>query len=131
MWRPAPRLSVPAFLEFGVVRSGAPSDIGLELRNVGNAPLQITALALDANGSPRFTLVAPPALPLIAPSGSTTATVRFDPIANGPLRGALTVSGGGQRQVVMLSGEGTTSAAGMVAVLFEQLGIGQAGDVVV
>jgi len=120
----APRLSVRAFLEFGVVRTGAPSDIALELRNVGDAPLQVAALTLDPSGSPTFTLQAPPALPLnVPPSGSTTVTVRFAPVANGQVRGALTVTGNGQGQVVTLVGEGTTTAAGMVAVLFEQLGI--------
>ncbi|MEV0181700.1 choice-of-anchor D domain-containing protein [Streptomyces sp. NPDC050625] len=123
----APRLSARAFLEFGVVRTGQPSDIAVELRNVGDGPLPITAL--DRAGSDRFSLVAPPALPLtIPPSGSVSVTVRFDPNANGVVRGALMVRGGGQGQVVTLTGEGTTTAAGMVALLIEQLGIGQPQD---
>jgi hypothetical protein len=128
----APRLSVRAFLEFGVVRTGLPSDIAVELRNVGDGPLPITALALDPAGSNRFSLVAPPALPLsIPPGGSVSVTVRFDPNANGVVRGALTVIGGGQGQVVTLTGQGTTTAAGMVALLMEQLGIGQPQDALV
>ncbi|MGH8894251.1 MAG: choice-of-anchor D domain-containing protein, partial [Actinomycetes bacterium] len=127
-----PRLSARAFLEFGVVRTGAPSDMTLELRNLGDAPLQITALDRAANGSPRFTLPAAPALPLtIPPSGSTNVSVRFDPNANGEVRSALTVTGsGGQGQVVTLVGQGTTTAAGMVAVLLEQLGIADNAEVV-
>jgi hypothetical protein len=129
----APRLSVRAFLEFGRVRVGSPSDSVLELRNVGDAPLPITTQpALDPHGSNRFTIVAPLALPLsIPPSGSVTLTVRFDPNANGVVRGALTITGGTQGQVVTLVGEGRTTAAGMVAVLFEHLGIGDPPEVIV
>lgn len=50
--------------------------------------------------------------------------MRFDPNANGEVRGGITVTGsGGQGQVVTLVGRGTTSAAGMVAALFELLGM--------
>jgi hypothetical protein len=128
----APRLSARAFIEFGVVRTGAPSDLTLELRNLGDAPLQITGLALDPRGSARFSLPAPPVLPIpIPPSGSTNVTVRFDPNANGEVRGGLTVTGSGaQGQVVTLVGRGTTTAAGMVAVLFEQLGLSDQAEAV-
>src|SRR6266498_4004535 len=128
----APRLSVRAFLEFGVVQTAAPATLDLELRNIGDGPLQIDTLAPDPHGSPAFTLPAPPALPLpIPPGGSTTVPVRFAPVANGVVRGALTIAGSGQGQVVTLTGQGTTTAAGLVAVLFEQFGIGQPVDVIV
>ncbi|HEX5087842.1 MAG TPA: choice-of-anchor D domain-containing protein [Nocardioides sp.] len=128
----APRLGARAFVEFGVVRTGAPSDLALELRNLGDAPLRITGLAPDPRGNARFSLPAPPALPFtIPPSGSTSVTVRFDPNANGEVRSGLTVTGdGGQGQVVTLVGRGTTTAAGMVAVLFEQLGISDQAEAV-
>ncbi|NTW39192.1 MAG: choice-of-anchor D domain-containing protein [Cellulomonadaceae bacterium] len=120
----APRLAARAFLEFGTVRSGSPGDLPLEIRNIGDAPLNVDTLALDAAGSPRFTLVAPPAVPFtIQPGGSRTVTVRFDPIANGPLLGSLVIRGSGQGQVVNLVGQGTTTATGMVAVLLELLGV--------
>jgi len=128
----APRLSVRAFIEFGTVRTGSPSDCALELGNVGDGPLQVDTLAMDPNGSTRFSLVGAPALPLtIPPSGSVTVTVRFDPVANGQVRGALTVAGSGQGQVVTLVATGTTTAAGMVALLFEQLGIGDPAEAIV
>jgi hypothetical protein len=57
--------------------------------------------------------------------------VRFAPVANGVVRGALTITGSGQGQVVTLTGQGTTTAAGLVAVLFEQFGIGQPADAIV
>lgn len=120
-----PRLAVRAFLEFGVVQALAPGDLPLEIRNLGDAPLQITTLALDGHGSPRFSLVAPPAVPFtVPPSGSVPVTVRFAPTANGTVRGGLVVAGGTQGQVVTLVGTGTTTAAGMVAVLFDLLGVG-------
>lgn len=128
----APRLSVRAFLEFGRVRVGTPSDSVLEIRNVGDAPLPITTQpAIDTHGSNRFSVVAPLAVPLsIPPSGSVPVTVRFDPNANGFAHGALTIMGGTQGQVVTLVGEGLTTAAGMVAVLFQQLGIGDPPDAI-
>jgi hypothetical protein len=128
----APRLSVRAFLEFGVVQVVAPATLDLELRNIGDGPLQIDTLAPDPHGSPAFTLPAPPALPLpIPPGGSTTVPVQFAPTANGVVRGALTIAGSGQGQVVTLTGQGTTTAAGLVAALFEQFGIGQPADAIV
>ena len=82
------------------------------------------------HGSPTFTLPAPPALPLpIPPGGSTTLPVQFAPVANGVVRSALTITpGSGQGQVVTLAGQGTTTAAGLVAVLFEQFGVGDPAD---
>ena len=44
------------------------------------------------------------------------------------VRGSITVAGDGQGQVVTLTGQGTTTAAGLVAVLFEQLGLGDPAD---
>jgi hypothetical protein len=124
----ASRLSVRAFLEFGVVSTAAPATLSLELRNIGDAPLQIAALTPDPNGSPAFTLPAPGPPPPIPPGGSATVPVQFAPTANGVVRGSVTVTGDGQAQVVILNGEGTTTAAGLVAVLFNQLGLGDAAD---
>jgi hypothetical protein len=54
--------------------------------------------------------------------------VQFAPAANGVVRGSITVTGDGQGQVVTLTGQGTTTAAGMVAAVFNSLGIGDAAD---
>jgi hypothetical protein len=127
-----PRLSARAFVEFGTVQSGAPALLPLEIRNVGNAPLTIATLQLDAAGSPRFTLPTPPALPLvIAPGDAVSVDIQFDPNANGLLRGALVIQGGTEGQVVNLVGTGTTTAAGMVAALFDLLGVADPPDVLV
>jgi hypothetical protein len=129
-----PRLSVRAFLELGVVQTGSPGDLPLELRNLGTAPLTIDVVQLDAAGSPRFSLPGLPALPIvIAPSDSVSITVRFDPNANGSVRGAVVVqsTAAGQAAVVTLSAQGTTTAAGMVAVLLNTLGLADPPEVLV
>jgi hypothetical protein len=127
-----PRLSLRAFLEFGTVRTGSPAVLPLEIRNVGNAPLNVDTLALDPAGSGRFSLLAPPALPLaIGPGDAVTVNVQFDPIANGFLRSSVIVHGSGQGAVVNLIGRGTTTAAGMVASLMNLLGIGDPPEVLV
>ncbi|WP_426595713.1 choice-of-anchor D domain-containing protein [Cellulomonas sp. McL0617] len=126
-----PRLSTRAFLEFGTVHTGAPGDLVLEIRNLGDGPMSLDAIDLDAAGSNRFTLVNPPAVPRNVPAGgSESVTVRFDPIANGPAVRSLVVRASGQGQVVNLVGTGTTTAAGMVAVLFDLLGVGGPPDAV-
>jgi hypothetical protein len=120
-----PRLNVRAFIEFGTVRSGAPAELVLEIRNSGNGPLNLDRVALDPAGSDRFSLPAPPALPqVIPPDEAITVRIRFDPNANGLRRGALIVHGSGQGAVVNLVGRGTTTAAGMVAAILDVLGIG-------
>lgn len=126
-----PRLSARAFVEFGTVRTGLPGELDLEIRNIGDAPLTVDTLQLDPAGSLRFSLVAPPGLPLtIPPSGAESVTIRFDPNANGQARGSLVIRGSGQGQVVNLVGQGTSTAAGMVAVLFDLLGIGDPPEAV-
>jgi len=56
--------------------------------------------------------------------------VRFDPNANGLVRGAVIVRGSGQGAVVNLVAQGTTTAAGMVAVLLNALGLADAPEAV-
>ena len=127
-----PRLSARAFIEFGTVQTGSPAQLGLEIRNVGNGPLTIDTVALDAAGSNRFSLPGLPALPLvIAPGDAASVNVAFDPNANGLVRGSIIVRGSGQGQVVNLVGRGTTTAAGMVATLLDVLGVGGPPDVLV
>lgn len=129
-----PRLTAPPFLEFGVVRSGAPGTLPLEVRNVGNAPLQIDALPVIV-GSTLFALSLPnpaPTFPLtVPPGGAWTVDVTYTPTTNDAANAALTVTGSGQGQVVNLIGQGTTTATGMVAVLLNTLGLSDAPDAVV
>jgi hypothetical protein len=127
-----PRLSTRAFLEFGTVRTGAPGVLALEIRNIGNAPLQVTGVAVDPAGNQRFSIPVGPALPAtIPPGGSITVNVQFDPNANGVVRSAVIVQGADFGAVTTLIGRGTTTAAGMVAVLMNALGIGDPPEAVV
>jgi photosystem II stability/assembly factor-like uncharacterized protein len=129
-----PRLSVRAFVEFGTVRTGAPARFPLEIRNIGTAPLPVTRLARDPASSLRFTLsrtVPPGPTPVIQPGDAFTVDVTLDVLGNGPLSGAVIVEGAGQGAVVSLSGTGTTSAAGMVATLFDVLGLGDRAEALV
>lgn len=127
-----PRLAVRGFLEFGNVAVGVPGHTQLEIRNVGNAPLVVDHVDLDPTGSPLFTFPVAPALPLtIAPGAASTLDVQLAPAANGPLRGAILVTGSGQGQVVNLRGTGVTNAAGLVAALMNLLGVADPPDVLV
>lgn len=121
-----PRLAARAFLEFGRVRTGAPSNLTLELRNIGNAPMRVTGLDLVSANSP-FTMPGAPAVPLtIAPGTSVDITVRFAPADNSETRATLVVTGdGGVGQAVTLLGQGSTTGAGLLALLLEQLGIAE------
>jgi hypothetical protein len=128
----SPRLTTRAFIEFGTVRSGSPARLALEIRNIGNAPLTVDHFELDPAGSNRFSIPTPPALPLnVAPDNSVSVDIQFDPNANGPARGSVLIRGSGQGSIVNLIGRGTTTAAGMVALLFNALGMGETPEVVV
>ena len=124
-----PRLSVRAFLEFGLVRvsvPAAPVQLPLEIRNVGTAPLTVDHVHFDLAGSDRFTFAAPPALPLvIAPGDAVSVPVQFNPNAGGQVRGSLLIDGSGQGAAVHLVGSGTTTAAGLIAALFDALGLSE------
>ncbi len=129
-----PRLGARAFVEFGTVQSGLPAQVGLEIRNAGNATLTVDTVQLDPAGSNRFALPGLPVLPLvIAPGDATVVQVQFNPIANGPARGSVILrdTASGEGQVVNLSGQGTTTAAGMVATLLNVLGVSDPPDVLV
>ncbi len=56
LW-PVPAIDVsPARLDFGVAQPGVAVDKELRVRNVGDAQLQVLAVALDAGSSPAFSL---------------------------------------------------------------------------
>jgi hypothetical protein len=113
------------------VQTGSPGALPLEIRNVGSAPLNLDTISLDAADSNRFSLPSLPALPfVVAPGDGRSIMVRLDPNANGPVRGAVIVRGSGQGAVAKLAGQGTTTAAGMVAVLLNALGLADAPEAV-
>ncbi len=124
-----PRLQVRGFVEFDVVASATPLTLPVEVRNVGLGPLSVDTVTLDPAGNAGFTLPALPVLPRVVPAGgSTSIDVRFAPVANGVVGGSVLITASGQGAVVTLSGNGSTSGIGVLAMLFDALGIGQQPD---
>lgn len=122
----APRLQVRGFVEFDLVSSITPLMLPLEIRNVGLGPLSIAAITLDPVGNAAFTLPGLPALPLAVPAGgSASINVRFAPTANGAVTSSVLITGNGQGAVVNLSGTGSTIGTGVLAMIFDLLGVGQ------
>jgi len=78
----------PTALDFGTVTVGATADRALTVRNVGDAPLQVTSLSLD---NPRFTVVSPSTPFTVNAGGQQTVTVRFAPTAAGVQSGTLRI----------------------------------------
>ena len=71
-------------VDLGIVALGSVVTATLTLESVGDAPVDLTSLALAPEASPSFTL-STTALPLaLAPGARTTALVRFTPAAAGP-----------------------------------------------
>ena len=77
--------------DFGEIPVGYDKTITLDnlIKNVGNAPLTVTALNIAPSD---FTVSNSPALPFdIAPGASQTITVKAAPTAKGPIFGTLTI----------------------------------------
>ncbi|MDW8256429.1 MAG: NF038122 family metalloprotease, partial [Acidobacteriota bacterium] len=78
----------PMALDFGNVTVGSTADRTVTVRNVGNAPLTVTALSID---NPRFTVTSPSAPFTVSAGGQQTITVRFAPTAAGAQSGTLRI----------------------------------------
>ena len=77
--------------DFGEIPVGYDKTITLNglIKNVGNAPLNVTALNIAPND---FSISNAPATPFeIAPGGSQTVTIKAAPTAKGPLFGSLNI----------------------------------------
>jgi hypothetical protein len=87
-----PRILVRSNLAFGTVATGATADLSFDIVNIGDANLNISAIA-DPSTNPHFSLVAPPAMPFdIAPGIQTTLTLRFAPTLPGKQITAFSIS---------------------------------------
>jgi alpha-tubulin suppressor-like RCC1 family protein len=76
-------------IDFGAaVLVGAATERRFTIRNTGPGELSGLAVAIDGTHAGEFTVSSPPALQ-VAPGGSTTFTVRFDPSSLGPKTAAL------------------------------------------
>ncbi len=79
----------PTLLDFGGVAVGQGANLALAIRNTGQAPLNVTAIAFSNN---QFSAVSP-AAPFTVTAGSRQdLTVRFRPTAAGVQSGRLTVT---------------------------------------
>lgn len=88
---PVPDISItPAALDFGNVDGGSHMQRVVEVRNEGDANLEILGLTFD--GSPYFTLPYDPTGSLVAPGSVLPVLVNYDPINTDGDRQTLTVS---------------------------------------
>ncbi|MEN9787715.1 MAG: hypothetical protein RLZZ299_2979 [Pseudomonadota bacterium] len=87
----APDLVIdPDSVNFGAVDRGVPATVGVSLRNLGDSPLTVSAMATT---DPVFTAVAASALPLVIEAGaSVPVDVTFTPDADGAWNGELRVT---------------------------------------
>lgn len=81
--------ATPAGLDFGSVAMGKMFDAALMVRNSGNAPLTINAVA---SSNPQFSATSPARPFTVAPRSQQSLIVRFAPTAAGAQTGALTIA---------------------------------------
>ncbi|MEW5744226.1 MAG: choice-of-anchor D domain-containing protein [Nitrospirota bacterium] len=89
---PALQLS-PASLNLGTVAVGGSATLTTQIRNTGNAPLEISLIALCSSTSPEFSWspAVPPAI-TVAPGTNTVLSVTYTPADAGTDTGCLAVS---------------------------------------
>jgi hypothetical protein len=96
----------PASVALGSVPMELPATAAVELRNPGDEPATLTALAADGG----FGVVSGPALPATIPAGGALAVrVRVVPAALGAFAGTLTATTAGSTTTVPLTGTATAS----------------------
>ncbi len=85
----APKIEVsPTALEFGPLTVGQTRDLPLTLRNLGNGPLRISAVAFTDT---QYQISVNPPID-ISPASSTTLSVRYAPTASGQHAAQLTIT---------------------------------------
>ena len=112
--QPQPLDAAPASLGFGVVTVGSSASLDVVLGNTGSQEITLQQIALTVATPDAFTIVSAPATPsTLAPSATTTVTVRFAPLEPLSMAGSLLVLSTGGDGAVGLSGRG---AAGILSV---------------
>ncbi len=110
-----PAVSLSSPLSFGNVREGGNATQSATLSNPGNAPLTITAIALDA-GDTNFSVLSGNAGDCavgtpVAAAGSCNIRVSFAPLSSGSMTGSVTVTDNslylGGTQTMQLQGTGS------------------------
>jgi len=87
----APRLAAPPELQLGAVKVGQSKSAQLELRNEGDAPLQITGLSVEGAGASAFSVSPGGCLGTLGAGLTCTASVTAAPTARGPVTATLRV----------------------------------------
>lgn len=99
----------PTALDFGSVTVGSTADRTVTVRNVGTAPLTVTAMSVD---NPRFTVVSPPTPFTVDAGGQQAVTVRFAPTGAGAQTGTLRIQSNDPDEAtvsVSLTGQGVAA----------------------
>ncbi|WP_193214116.1 choice-of-anchor D domain-containing protein [Luteolibacter marinus] len=77
-------------IDFGATPAGVPVDVTLVIRNIGSADMTGLECSVPGSKSDQFPIVSQPEAPL-APGGSTTLTVRFNPTSFGEITAPLRI----------------------------------------
>ncbi len=119
-----PKITVPATVAFGSVRVANAATLTASgvvvIQNTGDAGQTLNITALQITGD--FTIPSPPTLPAaIAPGGTLSIGVVFDPSASGARSGSLVITSNDPvmpMATVALSGTGTNAVIGVTDVAF-------------
>jgi uncharacterized membrane protein len=114
---PAPAIALsPNSLALGTVTVGSTASLTTQVRNTGNATLDVTAVALCAGTSAEFSWA--PAAPFsVAPGQSATLTVTYRPTAEGIDSGCLAIASSDVASPTVNLGVSGTGAARAVATI--------------
>ena len=117
---PAPIISVSATtVNVGNVTVGSTGTATFTISNSGTAPLVVTGIT-SSNG----VFTAAPITGTVAPGGSLTVTVSFDPTTVAPQTGTLTIASNAATATVTVTGTGTAAPAPVVSVSATSLNLG-------
>jgi uncharacterized protein (TIGR03437 family) len=107
--------AAPSAVDFGITAVGQAKDLILSVRNTGNAPFTVNALAAN---NPQFRVMSPVAPFSVAARSQEDVVVRFTPLSSASQTGSLTIASNASNQTVLnvaLIGAATGPNAGAFA----------------
>jgi hypothetical protein len=117
-------------VNFGITATGTTRDLTFTIRNPGIANLTGLGITIDGANPGDFTVITPPTAP-VAPGGSTTFIVRFNPSAASVRTAALHIASNDPNEGsfdIALTGRGYTAPVGLD---FQIVSMGSTGAAVV
>lgn len=111
---PAPAVTlIPGSLDFGTLKQGTSTSLGISVENSGTATLHITNVVLGGANANDYSFSSPTCSSPIAVNSSCTVIVTFTPLAPGVRSAIVTISDDapGSPQTISLSGTGGATAA--------------------